>query len=61
MDDDISADRNDLDDSSASRAISNLIKNSTPQPAQDRNEDVYGDTDMNPNAEDQKDMHGGDG
>jgi|GEM_PF-4594890 len=59
MDDDISADRNDLDDSSASRTITNLIKNAKPKPERDDNQAVYGDTDMNPNADDQKDAHGG--
>ncbi len=59
MDDDINDDRNDLDDSSASRTITNLIKNAKPEPARDSNQAVYGDTDMNPNADDQRDAHGG--
>ncbi|MBC5814961.1 MAG: hypothetical protein GIW97_00325 [Candidatus Eremiobacteraeota bacterium] len=57
MNDNISDDRNDLDDSSASRTITNIIKNAKPEPARDRSQAVYGDTDMNPNADDQKDLH----
>ena len=49
--------RNDLDDSSASRTISNAIRNTKPEPPRDRNEAVYGDTDMNPNADDEKSAH----
>lgn len=47
--------RNDLDDSSASRTITNAIRNDKPEEARD--EAVYGDTDANPNADDQKDAH----
>ena len=49
--------RNDLDDASASRAISNAIRDDKPGPPRDRNQAVYGDTDMNPNADDEKSAH----
>jgi hypothetical protein len=52
--------RNDLDDSSASRTISNLIHGEKPEGAPTKDEAVYGDTDLNPNADDQKDVHAGD-
>lgn len=47
--------RNDLDDSSASRAITNAIRNDKSDAMRDQA--VYGDTDANPNADDQKDAH----
>jgi len=59
--DDLSDEQKDLDDASASRTISNLIKNAKPEPAVQRDEAVYGDTDMNPNEDDQKDAHAGNG
>lgn len=52
--------RNDLDDTSASRTISNAIRNEKPQDSRLKDEAVYGDTDLNPNADDQKDAHAGD-
>ena len=52
--------RNDLDESTGSRTITNAIRDDEPAPARDRNEAVYGDTDMNPNADDQKSAHHGD-
>lgn len=52
--------RNDLDDTSASRTISNAIRNEKPQNSRLKDEAVYGDTDLNPNADDQKDAHAGD-
>ena len=57
LSDDLSDDQKDLEDSSASRTISNLIKNTKPEPPRDRNQAVYGDTDMNPNEDDQKSAH----
>ncbi|PZR57478.1 MAG: hypothetical protein DLM50_05755 [Candidatus Meridianibacter frigidus] len=51
--------RNDLDDSSASRAISNAIRAEQPEDASQPDEAVYGDTDLNPNADDQRDAHRG--
>ena len=59
MDDLKSAKRTDLDDSSASRTISNLIRDEKTEPAPTDAEAVYGDTDLNPNADDQKDAHAG--
>ncbi len=49
--------RNDLDDTSAERAITNAIRNDKPQAARLRSEAVYGDTDLNPNADDQGSAH----
>ena len=59
MDDLKSAKRTDLDDSSASRTISNIIRGEKPEPARTDAEVVYADTDLNPNADDQKDAHAG--
>lgn len=60
MDDLKTAKRTDLDDTSASRTISNAIRNEKLQDTTVKDEAVYGDSDMNPNADDQKDVHGGD-
>lgn len=49
--------RNDLDDTSAERTITNAIRNDKTQAARLRSEAVYGDTGMNPNAEDQSSAH----
>ncbi|MBV8689568.1 MAG: hypothetical protein JOZ59_05630 [Candidatus Eremiobacteraeota bacterium] len=49
--------RNDLDDTTAERTITNIIRQENPEPARERNEAVYGDTDMNPNEEDQRSAH----
>ncbi|GAC1503609.1 MAG: hypothetical protein NVS1B14_09090 [Vulcanimicrobiaceae bacterium] len=51
------AERNDLDDSSASRALSNAIREDDPGTAAARGQAVYGDTDMNPLEEEQQSMH----
>ncbi|GAC1355102.1 MAG: hypothetical protein NVSMB31_15480 [Vulcanimicrobiaceae bacterium] len=51
--------RNDLDDSTDSRMITNAIRNSKAEPAPLANQAVYGDTDLNPNADDQKSAHAG--
>ena len=53
--------RNDLDDSSASRTITNAIRNDKPESATGRDQAVYADTDLNPNADDQKSAHAGTG
>ena len=60
MDDLKTAKRTDLDDTSASRTISNAIRNEKLQDTTVKDEAVYADTDLNPNADDQKDVHGGD-
>jgi hypothetical protein len=52
-------DRNDLDDSSASRTITNIIRNEKPESAHEVDEAVFADTDLNPNDEDQKSAHAG--
>jgi len=49
--------RNDLDDTTAERTITNIIRNEKPEPPRVRNEAVYGDTDLNPNEEDQESAH----
>ena len=49
--------RNDLDETTAERTITNAIRNDKTQAARLRNEAVYGDTDMNPNADDQESAH----
>lgn len=59
-DDLTSLERNDLDDSTAARTITNIIREEKPESPRDRSEAVYGDTDMNPNADDQKSAHHGD-
>ena len=60
MDDDVLDDvEAQSGETSATRTISNLIKNDKTEPAHVHGEAVYGDTDMNPNAEDQADVHHG--
>ncbi len=49
--------RNDLDDTTAERTITNIIREEKPEPPRQRNEAVYGDTDMNPNQDDQRSVH----
>ena len=49
--------RNDLDDTTAERTITNIIREEKPEPARERNEAVYGDTDINPNQDDQRSVH----
>jgi len=49
--------RNDLDDTTAERTITNIIREEKPERARERNEAVYGDTDMNPNQDDQRSVH----
>ncbi len=51
------AERNDLDDSSASRALTNAIREDDPGTAPQRDQAVYGDTDMNPQQDDQQSAH----
>ncbi len=53
------ADRDSNDDNDIERrdSITGIIDSVTPSRKVERNEVVYGDTDMNPNADDQRDEH----
>lgn len=59
MDDDVLDDADPQSgESSASKTITNLIKHDRGEPAP-RDPAIYGDTDLNPNADDQADVHHG--
>ncbi|MDQ6930737.1 MAG: hypothetical protein M3126_08750 [Candidatus Eremiobacteraeota bacterium] len=59
MDDDVLDDAEPQSgESSASQTITNLIKHDRSEPAP-RDPAVYSDTDLNPNADDQADLHHG--
>lgn len=51
------AQRNDRGATSAERTLENAINHPRHEPDRDRNEAVYGDSDMDPNAEDQHSAH----
>ena len=53
------ADRNDNDDNDIERrdTLTGVIDSVTPSRAVQRNEAVYGDTDLDPNKDDIKDVH----
>ena len=51
------AKRNDRGRTSAERTLENAIDHPRHESGRDRNEAVYGETDMDPNAEDQQSAH----
>ena len=60
MDDDVLDDlETQSGESSATRTIANIIKRERPESAPLVGEAVYGDTDLNPNVDDQREMHAG--